>query len=79
MDVSKIVKEAINKYISEECKMLKEFKNPKDAETVRVCGDMLQNLHDSLVENGVSKREVTVVTMSKIIGELRHLEEMMMM
>ena len=79
MDVSKIVKEAINKYISEECKMLKEFKNPKDAETVRVCGDMLQNLHDSLVENGVSKREVTVVTMNKIIGELRHLEEMMMM
>ena len=79
MDVSKIIKETISKYISEECKMLREFKNPKDAETVRACGDMLQSLHDSIVENGVSKREVTVVMMNKIIGEIGHLEEMMTM
>jgi hypothetical protein len=57
--------------------MLKEYKNPNDAETVRVCADNLQQLYDRIIAQGSSKREITVEVMSKIIGELRHLEEMM--
>ena len=57
--------------------MIKEYKNPNDSETVRVCGDMLQQLYDSIINNGCSKHEITVETMGKIIGELRRLEEMM--
>ena len=39
-NIKRIINEEITKYISEKC-MIKEFKNPNDAETVRVCGDML--------------------------------------
>ena len=78
MGVRKIVKEEISKLLSEK-RMLSEYKNPRDLETVRACGDMLQNLHDNIVKNGVSKREITIVMMSKIIGEIRHLEQMMEM
>ena len=71
-----IISEVINSYINKKC-MLKEFKNPKDAETVRVCADMLQQMYDRIISQGSSKREITVEIMQKIIGELRHLEEMM--
>lgn len=74
--ISKIIQEEITKYISDKC-MLKEYKNPNDAETVRVCGDMLEQLYNSIIENGCSKREITVEMMGNIIGELRHLEQMM--
>lgn len=74
--ISKIIQEEITKYISGKC-MLKEYKNPNDAETVRVCGDMLEQLYNSIIENGCSKREITVEMMGNIIGELRHLEQMM--
>lgn len=71
-----IISEVINNYISSKY-MLNEYKNPNDAETVRVCGDTLQNLHDKIVSQGTSKREITIEIMQKIIGDLRHLEEMM--
>ena len=71
-----IISEVINNYINSKC-MLKEFKNPKDAETVRVCADMLQQMYDRIISQGSSKHEITVEIMQKIIGELRHLEEMM--
>lgn len=74
--ISKIIQEEITKYISGKC-MLKEYKNPNDAETVRVCGDMLEQLYNSIIENGCSKREITVEMMGNIIGELRRLEQMM--
>ena len=74
--ISKIIQEEITKYISDKC-MLKEYRNPNDAETVRVCGDMLEQLYNSIIENGCSKREITVEMMGNIIGELRHLEQMM--
>ena len=71
-----IISEVINNYIDSKC-MLKEYRNPNDAETVRVCADNLQQLYDRIIAQGSSKREITVEVMSKIIGELRHLEEMM--
>ena len=75
-NINRIINEEITKYISEKC-MIKEFKNPNDAETVRVCGDMLEQLYNSIIANGCSKREITAETMAKIIGDIRHLEEMM--
>ena len=39
MNFDKIIKEEVNKYIGSKC-MIKEYKNPNDAETVRVCGDI---------------------------------------
>ena len=57
--------------------MLNEYKNPKDSETVRACGDMLESLYNNIIANGMSKREITVETMHRIVVELRHLEEMM--
>jgi hypothetical protein len=71
-----IISEVINNYINSKC-MLREYKNPNDADTVRVCGDTLQELYDRIISQGSSKREITVEVMQKIIGELRHLEEMM--
>jgi hypothetical protein len=71
-----IISEVINNYINSKC-MLREYRNPNDAETVRVCGDNLQQLYDRIIAQGSSKREITVEFMHKIIGDLRHLEEMM--
>lgn len=71
-----IISEVISKYIESKC-MLKEYRSPNDAEIVRQCGDMLQQLYNNTVGNGMSKREITVEVMARIIGELRHLEEMM--
>lgn len=71
-----IISEVINNYIYSKC-MLKEYRNPNDAETVRVCADNLQQLYDRIISQGSSKREITVEVMHKIIGDLRHLEEMM--
>jgi len=76
MNIKNIISEEINNFLKEKC-MLREYKNPKDSETVRVCGDMLEEVYNRIIQNGVSKREITVKTMGNIIGELRHLEEMM--
>jgi hypothetical protein len=74
--ISRIISEEITKYISGKC-MLKEYKNPNDAETVRVCGDTLEQLYNRILQSGYSRREITMETMEKIIGEIRHLEQMM--
>jgi hypothetical protein len=71
-----IIKEVIDNYIESKC-MLREYKNPNDADTVRSCGDMLEQLYNNLLENGCSKREITIEMMARIIGELRHLEKIM--
>lgn len=70
-----IIKEVINEYIVEEG-MIKEFKNPKFSETLNVCADMLQRLHDDAVKNGMSKREITVKKIGEIADELRKLGHM---
>ena len=71
-----IISEVINNYINSKC-MLREYKNPNDADTVRVCGDTLQQMYDRIIQQGSSKREITVEYLQRIIGEIRHLEEMM--
>ena len=71
-----IISEVINNYINSKC-MLREYKNPNDAETVRVCGDTLQQMYDRILQQGSSKREITMEYLQRIIGEIRHLEEMM--
>jgi len=71
-----IISEVINNYINSKC-MLREYKNPNDAETVRVCGDTLQQMYDRIIQQGSSRREITVEYLQRIIGEIRHLEEMM--
>ena len=75
-DFNRIISEEIIKYINKKC-MIKEYKNPNDAETVRVCGDMLEQLYSNMISGGCSKREITAETIYKIIGELRHLEQIM--
>jgi hypothetical protein len=76
MKFDKIIKEEVNKYIGSKC-MIKEYKNPNDAETVRVCGDMLEQLYNRVIGDGCSKREITVELMYKIIGDIRRLEQML--
>lgn len=76
MNKDNIITEIINDYVKSKC-MLREYKNPNDAETVRVCGDTLQQMYDRIIQQGSSKREITVEYLQKIIGEIRHLEEMM--
>ena len=74
--IGKIIIDEITNYINSKC-MIREYKNPKDCESVRVCGDMLQQLYDNIISNGCSSHEITVEMMGKIIGELRRLENMM--
>jgi hypothetical protein len=76
MKFDKIIKEEVNKYIGSKC-MIKEFKNPKDAETVRVCGDTLEQLYQRILGEGCSKREITMEMLAKIISDIRHLEQVM--
>ena len=68
-----IISEVIHDYFSNR-KMLKEYKNLKDAETLRVCGNMLQDMYDNIIKNGVSKHEYTVEKLNMIIGEIRRLQ-----
>ena len=75
-NINSVISEEIKKYISDKC-MLKEYKNPNDAETVRVCGNMLEQLYSNIVNNGCSRREITVEVMAKIINDLKRLEQMM--
>ena len=62
-----IISEVINNYINSKC-MLREYKNPNDAETVRVCGDTLQQMYDRIIQQGSSKREITVEYLQRIIA-----------
>jgi len=76
--INTIINEEINKFLKSKC-MLKEYRNPKDSETVRVIGDNLETLYNNIIEGGVSKHEIVVETMKNIIGQLRRLEQMMKM
>ena len=71
-----IVTNVINNYLKENC-MLKEYKNPKDAETLRVCGDMLKTMYENIIANGTSAHEITTEKLSNIIHEIEKLEKMM--
>lgn len=74
-----IITEVINGYVESKSKrnMLKEYKNPEDSETIRVCADQLEALYNNIIKNGMSKREITVKTLGEIIKELRVLENEM--
>ena len=76
MNLDGVINSEIKKYIVEKC-MIREYKNPKDAQTVRVCGDMLEQLYANLINGGCTKREITAEMMAKIIGDLRRLEQIM--
>jgi hypothetical protein len=76
MNLSKIISEEINKCINSKC-MLREYKNPRDAETVRACRNMLQNLYNNSINNGMSRHEITMENMAKIISDLERLEQVM--
>ena len=76
MNINRIISEEIIKYLSDKC-MLKEYKNPNDAETVRVCGDTLEQLYQRIVGGGMSKREATMELLAKIISDIRRLEQVM--
>ena len=76
MNLDKIISEEITKYLSDKC-MLKEYKNPNDAETVRVCGDTLEQLYQRILGEGCSKREITMEMLANIINEIRRLEQVM--
>ena len=78
MNFSKIITEEINKCINSKC-MLREYKNPNDAETVRACRNMLFNLYNNSLRKGMSKREITMEKIAAIIGELERLEQVMNM
>jgi len=75
MDTSRIVTEVIDDYLRKNT-MLKEYKNPMDSETIRVCADQLETLYNNVIANGASRNEYTVEQLLKIIGELRKLERM---
>ena len=73
-----IINEVINNYLNQKM-MLKEYKNPKDSETLRVCTDMLQNLYENAINNGTSRHEYVMEKLGNIILELRKLEKNMSM
>ena len=76
MNINRIISEEITKYLSDKC-MLKEYRNPNDAETVRVCGDTLEQLYRRIVGGGFSRREITMEMLAKIISSIRRLEQVM--
>ena len=73
-----IINEVINEYIGSK-EMLKEYKNPNDSETVRVCADQLEGLYNQILGDGVSRHEVTIEKLGSIVKELRKLQQMMSM
>lgn len=72
--VNQIVSEVLEKYIGDKC-MLKEYKNPKDSETIRVCTDTLEQLYKDIIYRGTSKHECNVVQLGEIINKLRKIEK----
>ena len=70
-----IITEVINNHLRRKG-MLKEYKNPMDSETIRVCGDQLEQLYKNVIANGASKNEYTVQQLLKVVNELRKLQEM---
>ena len=73
-----IISEVIDNYVSNK-KMLKEYKNPEDSKTLMVCGNMLQDMYDRIIENGASKKEYTIEKLGRIIKEIRKLQTQFVM
>lgn len=73
-----IISEVINNYIKNKC-MLMEYKNPEDSKTLRVCGNMLQDMYDRIINNGASKAEFTIEKLKAVIDEIRKLEKQFLM
>jgi hypothetical protein len=73
-----IISEVIHDYISSR-KMLNEYKNPEDSKTLMVCGNMLQDMYDRIIENGASKKEYTIEKLGRIIKEIRKLQTQFVM
>lgn len=69
-----IISEVIHNYISNK-KMLKEYKNPEDSKTLMVCGNILQDMYDRIIEGGASRNEYTIEKLGRIINEIRKLQE----
>ena len=72
-----IISEVIHNYLSSR-KMLNEYKNPEDSKTLMVCGNILQDMYDKIIENGGSRNEYTIEKLGKIIKEIRKLQEQFM-
>jgi hypothetical protein len=68
-----IISEVINDYVYNK-KILKEYKNPEDSKTLIVCGNILQDMYDRIIENGGSKNEYTIEKLGEIISEIRKLQ-----
>lgn len=75
-DINTVVAEVVNNYVDKKI-MLSEYKNPVDVETIRVCANMLATLHDKIVSSGVSKHEITVEKIAKVVDDLKRIEDMM--
>jgi hypothetical protein len=69
-----IISEVIHNYINNK-NMLMEYKNPEDSKTLMVCGNMLQDMYDKILQNGVSKNEFTIERLRAVINEIRKLEK----
>ena len=69
-----IISEVIHNYISGR-KMLNEYKNPEDSKTLMVCGNILQDMYDRIIEGGASRNEYTIEKLGRIINEIRKLQE----
>lgn len=76
IDEKRIIRECINSVIRDK-KMLNEYKSPKCCEVIGSCIDQLQGLHDEIVNNGVSKHEITVEDLQKAIEMLKKVYKMM--
>lgn len=73
-----IISEVIHNYINNK-NMLMEYKNPEDSKTLMVCGNMLQDMYDKILQNGVSKNEFTIERLRAVINEIRKLEKLFSM
>ena len=73
--IDRIINNVVSKVIKES--MLREYKNQEDCDIVRQYADGLQQMHDRIVKGGLSRHEITMVTLDKIIRDLRNLEHQM--
>jgi len=78
MVMKDLITEVINDYLKQQT-MLKEYKNPKDSETLRVCAEMLENIYNGIISNGGSRNEITTQRLGNVIAELRKIEKAMEM
>lgn len=67
--VNRIINEVVDDYIRKNALVL-EYKNPKDAETIRVCAELLEKLRENMITCGASKNEHVVVRLGRVISEL---------